>query len=331
MPSNIFNAADFTFETLTAVINDQYKPSVLSNARLFKEQGIASTKVLIEQIDGLITLIQSSPRGAPGHPHRTASRKAFEFEAVHLKTSGAVLADSVQNVREFGGMGPTTATQVRDRKLSEMGRNLESTNEWLRMGALKGLILDADGATTLLDLYAFFGISQQVLNIDLTSSSLNVPNRVTEAKRRSEAELGDAKPTSWLAYSSASFLDALRANASIAQTLAGWNAATAMRDDVRGDFQVSKVQFEELRDAVGLTWVEPDTAYLVPLGVDDLFQSHWAPADYNETVNTIGLPLYAKSEPMPMGRGYELEAQSNPIHICRNPRAVIKLVNTTTP
>ena len=45
-----------------------------------------------------------------------------------------------------------------------------------------------------------------------------------------------------------------------------------------------------------------------------------------ETVNTIGLPLYAKQELMRMNKGVELEAQSNPLNLCTKPRAVIKLV-----
>jgi len=44
-----------------------------------------------------------------------------------------------------------------------------------------------------------------------------------------------------------------------------------------------------------------------------------------ETVNTMGLPLYAKSEPLPLGKGYRLEAQSNPLNLVTRPAAMIKL------
>jgi hypothetical protein len=47
-----------------------------------------------------------------------------------------------------------------------------------------------------------------------------------------------------------------------------------------------------------------------------------------ETVNTIGLPYYAKQEELRMGKGIDLESQSNPISICTRPRAVIKLTAT---
>jgi len=64
---------------------------------------------------------------------------------------------------------------------------------------------------------------------------------------------------------------------------------------------------------------------MVPEGVANLFITRFSPADYVEAANTIGLPYYAKQELMRMGKGVELEAQSNPITICTRPTAVIKL------
>ena len=59
--------------------------------------------------------------------------------------------------------------------------------------------------------------------------------------------------------------------------------------------------------------------------MSERFITRYAPADYMETVNTIGLPLYAKQELMRMNKGVELEAQSNPLNLRTKPRAVIKL------
>jgi hypothetical protein len=45
-----------------------------------------------------------------------------------------------------------------------------------------------------------------------------------------------------------------------------------------------------------------------------------------ETVNTIGLPIYAKQAPDPSGfnRFVQLHSQSNPLPLCLIPRAVVK-------
>jgi hypothetical protein len=63
-------------------------------------------------------------------------------------------------------------------------------------------------------------------------------------------------------------------------------------------------------------------------GVPDLFITRFAPADYVETVNTIGLPRYAKQIPMRNGKGIELEVQTNPINLCTQPGVLLKGLNS---
>ncbi|MGL4505183.1 MAG: major capsid protein, partial [Aeromonas sobria] len=46
------------------------------------------------------------------------------------------------------------------------------------------------------------------------------------------------------------------------------------------------------------------------------------PANYNETINTKGLPFYAKGEVMRFDKGIDLEGQSNPLNVCTSPLAV---------
>ena len=102
--------------------------------------------------------------------------------------------------------------------------------------------------------------------------------------------------------------------------------AADLRNDVRGGFRFGDVFWEEYRGQVGAQkFIADGEAYLIPEGVSDLFVTHYAPADYMETVNTIGLPYYAKQEVMDFNKGIMVETQSNPISLCTRPRAVVKL------
>jgi hypothetical protein len=62
-----------------------------------------------------------------------------------------------------------------------------------------------------------------------------------------------------------------------------------------------------------------------PLGTVDTFGTYFAPADFNETVNTLGQPLYAKQEPRKFERGTDLHTQSNPLPMCHRPGVLVKL------
>ena len=66
----------------------------------------------------------------------------------------------------------------------------------------------------------------------------------------------------------------------------------------------------------------------MPLGVPDLFITRFAPADYEETVNTMGLPRYMRQYMMPNGKGRHIEVESNPISLCTRPTALRKLMLT---
>ena len=74
------------------------------------------------------------------------------------------------------------------------------------------------------------------------------------------------------------------------------------------------------RKDVGSGFIAHDEARIFPAGVPELFITRFGPADYTETVNTIGLPRYAN--PMPNGKGINLEVQMNAISLCTRPEVL---------
>ena len=58
---------------------------------------------------------------------------------------------------------------------------------------------------------------------------------------------------------------------------------------------------------------------------DDRHRRYFSPADFNETVNTLGQPVYAKQEPRKFERGTDLHTQNNPLPMCHRPGVLVKL------
>ena len=56
--------------------------------------------------------------------------------------------------------------------------------------------------------------------------------------------------------------------------------------------------------------IADDEAYAIPEGVPGMFLTRYAPAPYQETVNTTGLPYYAKSEMMKFNKGLSLRCRA---------------------
>lgn len=334
---DIFNNDAFSLTELTQAINDgPYVPGRLGQLGWFSEQGIRTLTVAVERKNNVLTLVPTMARGAPATPKGVQKANIRDVRAVHLPQRAAVMADEVQGIRAFGSETELKAVQdLVNEKLAVMRQDIDITFEYQRVGAMKGIVYDADGTTELFDFFDLFGLTQVTHSMELDQTTTDVRVECHKAKRKMEAKLGMKPYRSMRAVCSASFFDALVSNADVKSAWDRWQDGGWLREDLSagqggtGGFAYGGIYWEEYRGGInGTDFIEADTAYLVPEGVPNLFKTYFAPADYMETVNTKGLPYYAKQEPMPMNKGVELESQSNPLHLCHQPDAIIKLTKT---
>jgi major capsid protein E len=314
----------FEAQTLTAAINAiDITPTLLQG--VFEEAGITTTEASIERRADALGLVPAVPRGAPGRPYAMAKRDALTFKAVHLPQRATILADALQNVRAFGQDGIYTVEQRRNEQLAIMRADLDNTLEHQRVGALMGQVLNADGSV-LYDLLTEFSVSQQTHAMAIATATTKIRTKFVEARRKAEAALGNLRPKSWLCLAGAQFFDGVSDHPSVEAFLAAQPAASELRGDNRAGFEIGGVMVTEYSfGTAGVPWIDTDEAYLVPVGAPGLLIGRYAPADYANTINTIGIPYYSSGEPLPHNKGISLEAQSNPIFLCTRPRAVIKL------
>jgi hypothetical protein len=74
--------------------------------------------------------------------------------------------------------------------------------------------------------------------------------------------------------------------------------------------------------------VGTDAVHIFPVGVPGLYRTVYAPADYIETVNTLGLPRYARQWQSANGKRVEMESQMNALSYCTRPKVL--MVGATT-
>jgi hypothetical protein len=326
--NNPFSNSAWDIATLTAAMDKQpHEPGRIGELGIFEERGIPTTTVILDERQGVITLVPTSPRGSPGQPMGRNSRKARSLIVPHLQRNGRLNADEVQGVRAFGTDSTTEAIDSkRNELLSDDKRNYDATHEWHRVGALKGQVLDADGTSVLFNLFTEFGVTQQTEAMALTTGTTKVRQKISSFLRKIENELGATPFRSVRAFCGNSFWDELIEHQAVKDTALNWTLARDLRSDPRETLVFGGVTWERYRGKVGsLGFIADDDAYAFPEGVPGLFITRFAPADYVETVNTPGRPYYAKGVVDPMGKGVDLETQSNPLHICTRPAAVIKL------
>ena len=329
MHMDIFNDDAFSVVSLTKAIEDTpFVPGRVGQLGIFSEEGVSTTSISIEKIGSTVSLVPAASRGSSGRPMGNDKRQMIPFTATHLPQRASILADEVQNLRAFGSESEVeTAQRLMNRKLAKMRRDLDTTIEYQRIGAIKGSILDSDGTTELLNLHTAFGTSVTSHSLVLGTAGTLVRNKVIEARRKMEAALGGLTYSGARVLCSASFFDALVGHAKVEAAFDRYMNGEFLREDQRGGFYFAGVFWEEYRGQVGATkFIADGEAWMVPEGVPDLFVTNYAPADYMETVNTLGQAYYAKQEPKDFNKGIDVETQSNPIHICTRPAVPVKLL-----
>jgi len=330
---NVFTSNIFSLTDLTAALYTlPYVPTRIADLGLFEESGITTTTVVVEQKAGALSLVPALPRGAPPTPVTRDKRTARTFQLPHLPERATLLADSVQNVRSFGN---TTAldsvTAMRDELLLKMKRNLDATIEFGRVGAIQGIILDATGST-IYNLFTEFGVAQQTYTMEIASGDTTTQARAKtfEVLKLIQDTLGGIPFSGVRVFCGLTFWEALISHPSVVNTYLNYvEGAQQLHADPRQQFFFAGAWWEYYYGYNGATpFIADAEAYAVPTGAPGLLITRFAPADYMETVNTMGQPYYSRAEPMDMNRGLEIEAQSNPLSICTRPRSIIKLAIT---
>ena len=342
---DIFRNDAFSLTSLVdGILKAPYVPGRIGALGLFQSKGIRTKTAVIEEKDGRLSLIQTTPRGGPASSIGEKKRTARSFIVPHLQRESLVYADELQDVRAFGTEDQTSAVQaIVDERLADLRQEHEVTLEHMRAKAIQGILTDADG-TTIYNMFTEFGVTQQTADIDVSAD--DVRDQVVEAMRLSERAVGNGPITGFRAFCGDHFFDAFIGSAAVRDSLK-YQESALLRTDVRAGFDYGGVTFENYRGRVNAVDTDGDDealdiagnattpffadgeAYLVPIG-PPIFKTYFAPADFIEAVNTVGLPIYVKSVvDDDLQRWVKLHSQSNPLVLCVRPRAVIKLTITS--
>lgn len=331
MMLDVFKSDAFSLTKLTEAINRQpYVPTRIGSMGLFTAKPVNTLTIAVEMQNGVLSLVPTAPRGSRGVNKNVQKRTVRDFRTVHLPQEVNVMADEVQGIRVFGSESETqTAMQYLMQKAAVARRDLDVTHEFQRIGALKGTVLDADGSTAIYNYFTEFGLSQQTLDMNLDDNATKVRGKCQTLQRMVEDKLGGQMMTGLRAFCGKTFFDALVDHPAVQETFKYSGANGELRKNQRMAFEFGDIIWEEYRGTVGgNAFIGDNDAYVYPVGVPDMFVTYFAPADYMETANTMGLPFYMKGEEMRMGKGMEYEIQSNPLHMNTRPEAVVKATLT---
>lgn len=327
-PFDVFTQVEIT-DAINVIPNTYGR---LGQENLMPVRGALSNPIAIEEKNGVLSMIPATDLRGPGTVGSGGGRKVRTFQIPRLIHDEGVSPREVANVRMFASNVKRGLADLLTEKLADARAKHDITLEHLRMGALKGVILDADGSTVLYDLFSEFGITQKVIDFKLGTAGTDVPEKIRELVRWVEDNLNGEVMSGVRVEVSAGFYDKLVKHASVKEIYAGYAANEQRRGgDMRDGFPLAGAIFREYRaSATGTSgsavpFIAAGEGHAYPTGTQGTFRTYVGLPDFNEAVAASTQLYYAKVEARKFGRGYDVHTQSNPLPLCIRPQVLVKV------
>lgn len=301
--------------------------------------GITTRTAVVEEQNGILTLLPTKPLGASGTQNRIGKRKVRSFSVPHIPLDDVIKPEEFSGVREFGQTNQLKSlTTVMNNHLQTAKNSFGITIEHMRMGAVKGIILDADGST-LYNLYTEFGITAKQINFALKAGSplayttTDIQAKCRELLRHIEDNLKGEVMTEVRCLVSQEFFDDFIGHPNVEKFYLNWQAAAQIQGvDPRKGFSFGGIIWEEYRatasDETGTSrrFIAAGRGHALPMGTMNTFKQIYAPGNFIEAVNTPGIELYVKQVLEKMGRWVDLHIESNPLPLCCRPAVLVEVL-----
>jgi hypothetical protein len=336
----------YTAVGLTMAVNNI--PNVygmLGDMNVSPGRGIAETYVRIDVQGSVVKVLPAVPRGGPSTLHERVSDKAVLIEVPHFPSMDLITPGDIQNLERVqnGQLQTVTVEDELNRRLEETRQPHDQTLEYMRVGALKGLITDGAG-NTLLNLYDAFDLSEQVFDLDLDNPNADLIGICSAIYNHVTTNLLGESFTEIQIPCSSSAFNRLVAHPKVEQYWLNQEAATSMANMIREDksggkagtrgrrFTFQNLTFVEyhgsvvLDDGTASPLIAANTGHAFPAGMRSGWETFFAPAHDIRQVNTMGTHIYVSPKELDHGEGIELKTQSNPISVLKKIGATARII-----
>ncbi|WP_299663851.1 major capsid protein [uncultured Ruegeria sp.] len=334
---DVFNSSAFSTTSLTGMVNTvDFVPSLLGSLGIFEPMPVRTRNVFVDRRDGVQVLIPTSADGAPPEELANDGRDAVPLKTTRLAKSFTLYAHEVDGIRAHGSETELESVQseYRTRTQRLMG-DVDLTHENMRLGALQGIVLDADGSTVINNYFTDFAEAQAAaVSFELDVATTNVNGLCKDIVRAmSRSARGSFVPgTQVHALAGDAFYDALIAHPNVEKFYMNWVAAQSLRETQAFEaFRFGNITFHNYRgtDDNSTVAIANDECKFFPVGARDVFKVAHAPLENMAYVNTPGRERYMMNV---IDRDRDMwtkgEIYSYPLYVCQQPRVLRSATRT---
>jgi hypothetical protein len=340
---DIFNDDAFSMVTLTSAVNKApYVPSFLGSLGIFTPAPIRTIDAAIAMTDeGDLSIVPTTPRGAPPIEQITKPQNVRSFRTPRVAIGDTIYASELQGILARASWAGGADMQIMMQDLAseiayrvdgpgKLRAKQEATKEHMRLGAISGIVLDADGSTVLYNWATLWGVSLPVEidfdldNVDPDPGVLEALIRATKRSILRAAKAGNLNTANVVALCGDAFFDALVRHPDVRERYLVFTASQPQRQviDAFSRFSYGGIDWINYRgtDDTTTIGIATDKCKFVPTGVPGLFQEILGPGESFQYVNTPGLPLYLMTIPdTERNQFVRIETYSYPMYVATRP------------
>lgn len=315
---NVLSENAFSMTTLTDRVSKL--PAVnVQLASFFEISNVNTESVQVDIESGTVVVLETVARGSlPTHVTGQRSRTARTIGSVKVGTMVELTASDINSIRQFGEESLTeTFESVLNPRLEDASGNLDVTHENLRAGAFRGVVLDSDGTTVLVNLYTLFGLTPPaVIYLDLESiADLGELRTHFDAVKNSIRDAaGKAPITGFVAVAGRGAYQTIVNHPVVRDAYDRWQDGAWKRDANSGGFLFQGIEFIEYLGSA----IDDDEILFAPK-LRGLFRTIFTTPDEPELAGTLGRSTYVIPQPQESTKSWSAEVSSFPIHYSTRP------------
>lgn len=333
---NIFQDDAFSTVELTGALNRvPYRPNFLGGLNIFRPKAIRTLAASYEEKEGKLSLVKVTERGAPLPQDDIARRNIRDFRTVRVAKGSKLRADEIQSIRAFGTESELKQAQdeVMER-MTSLREDIGLTHENMMLGAIQGVVLDADGSV-IINWFDAWGITQAAeINFDLANAN-PASGAIKKLCNKVIRDTKKASRGSWVpgtrvhALCGDAFYDDLTTHPEIVKTYLNQQAANELREgyaDPHESFRYGNITWHNYQGSDdGEVGIATDKVKFFPVGARDVFDKVMSPGESFDWVNTPGLPEYAALIPDEKRNQFvEIEVSTYPLYVCTTPGMLLR-------
>lgn len=280
-------------------------PKFLDSLGIFGEAFYGSTTIAqVERVEDQVDDIQATSRGGDRQFVGKESAIMRNFTQPYFTLDGKFTAQDIQDLKEYGSPDMPMTMQSRiNRTRTRIAKGHAVLRERARYAALKGNSYAPNFPQAQYDYAVEFGVTAKVkpqVGIDFTDLTVD-PRTTIEQEARQHIQKyagnqGDAYQV--IAICGSKFFDGLKDHPLTREAYSGYaSASEPLRQRLGGDminrsWETEGVTYLEDFMGVQLGEIATDEVWFLPLGIQDMFQTHFAPADHKDYANTTAQDMY---------------------------------------